>query len=160
SIAETWSTRTYQRSPPRALHRWRISLPKATPAKFLGYVHAPQPSPGRLSRKPSPLPEGKDHRLGPCYPPPDRASSHRPRMGGSSLGQCGVVGSTAVEWFRAVSRQSINESSSNGLLRKPTAPAFIARFRNLSSVEAVMKMTGMHCPSATNWPCRSNPSRL
>jgi hypothetical protein len=32
-----------------------------------------------------------------------------------------------------------------GLLRKPTAPAFMARLRHLSSGKAVMKMMGMRC---------------
>jgi hypothetical protein len=44
---------------------------------------------------------------------------------------------------RATLRQSINDFSWNGLLRKHTAPAVMARVRNLSSGKAVMKIMGV-----------------
>src|SRR5262249_18513640 len=59
----------------------------------------------------------------------------------------------------ALSRQLINAFSSKGLLRKPTAPAFIARLWNLSSGKAVMKITGTQWPSTMSRLCRSRPER-
>src|SRR5215471_8607348 len=59
----------------------------------------------------------------------------------------------------AVSKHFINAPSSNGLLRKPMAPALLARIRNLSSGKAVMKMTGMQQPLARSRLCRSRPDR-
>jgi len=48
-----------------------------------------------------------------------------------------------IEGLRALSRQLISELSSRGLLRKPTAPALIARTRNFSSGNPVTKMIGI-----------------
>jgi hypothetical protein len=65
--------------------------------------------------------------------------------------------------FRAVSIalsiSSIKVSLSNGLLRKPKAPASIARVRVRSSGKAVMKMVGVRRPCANSNLCSSTPFR-
>src|SRR5258707_6207149 len=58
---------------------------------------------------------------------------------------------------RAVSRQLIKVTLSNGLVRKEIAPAFSARARIVSSGKAVMKMNGTRCPWASKRACSSTP---
>ena len=57
----------------------------------------------------------------------------------------------------AAVRHSMRSSSSNGLLRKPTAPLSSARFRCFSFGKAVIKMTGVWYPCDCNAYCNSSP---
>src|SRR6516225_12017131 len=64
---------------------------------------------------------------------------------------------TCAEAVTAVLRHFISDASSNGLLRKPTAPLSSARVRFLSSGKAVIRMTGVWYPSDRNASCNSRP---
>jgi hypothetical protein len=57
----------------------------------------------------------------------------------------------------ASSTHSSNRASSKGLLKKSTAPAFIARSRTRSCGNAVMKMIGVVWPLVTKKSCNSTP---
>jgi hypothetical protein len=70
------------------------------------------------------------------------------RIFGALSIQCGpdysVAGGPAAIWRRISARctHSSNCGSSNGLLKKQTAPPFMARSRTRSCGKAVLKMTG------------------
>src|SRR6516162_2861685 len=57
----------------------------------------------------------------------------------------------------AAVRHLISDASSNGLLRKPTAPLSSARVRCFSFGKAVIRMTGVWYPCGRNASCNSRP---
>jgi hypothetical protein len=66
-------------------------------------------------------------------------------------------GPSAASPFNVRCTHSSNAASLNGLLRKQTAPPFIARSRMRSSGNAVMRITGIFRLCAIRWSCRSRP---
>src|SRR5258707_1305210 len=71
--------------------------------------------------------------------------------------RCSRIKSYAGAPFSALWRQSIRLRPSNGLVRKPAAPALNAFVWLLSSGKAVMKMMGTDRPRAIRRFCSSIP---
>jgi hypothetical protein len=71
---------------------------------------------------------------------------------------CGLIcRACATRNLIAAFKHSMSSSSSNGLLRKPTAPLSNARIRYFSFGKAVIKMTGVWYPCDRNASCNSSP---
>src|SRR5215467_7152117 len=87
--------------------------------------------------------------------------SWRGRAGSRVAGGTVLSDRAELQVFRpasiALPMSFISVSLSNGLLRKPKAPAAMARARIRSSGKAVMKMMGMRRPCATSNFCSSTP---
>src|SRR5215472_9691124 len=89
--------------------------------------------------------------------------SWRGRAGSRVAGGTVLSDRAELQVFRpasiALTMSFISVSLSNGLLRKPKAPASMARARIRSSGKAVIKMMGMRRPCATSNFCSSTPFR-
>ena len=83
-------------------------------------------------------------------------SSEKPvRLRGSPL-IASMAHFQACNLFAAF-RHLISDDSSNGLVRKPSAPALTARFLSLSFGKAVIKIIGMQHPCDRSASCSSRP---